>query len=182
MKQTKKLNKQNGLSMIELAVVVAIIAVLAAAIWPTMTRVFSGIRATKVTNELSLAIPSIQTAYQNRSSYAGISTAQVASNRWFSDNFLEMNSGVPTGVIITQWGTITFAAASSGTQVQGTINNIPTRECVKIAEAFNNDIYLTASINGAAVKTATTELDATTVGSQCTNSATNTMVFTFGRA
>jgi type II secretory pathway pseudopilin PulG len=178
----KKLHKQKGNLMIELAIVVAIIALLAAAMWPTMTRVFSGIRAGKVVNELNLAIPSIQTAYQNRNSYSGITTAQVATNRWFNDNFLEMNAGVPTGVIVTQWGTITFVAAASGTQVQGTLNNIPTRECVKIAESFNNDLYLTANINGSAVKTATTVLDATSVGSQCATSSTNTLTFTFGRA
>ncbi|WP_404299029.1 type 4 pilus major pilin [Alicycliphilus denitrificans] len=181
MNQPNKLKAQKGFTITELAIVVLLGGVFLAMVWPQMAKILSGSRANKITNELNLVIPTIQTAYQNRTSYNGLTTQQVATNRWISDNFLEMNAGAPTGGIVTQWGTMAFAATASNTQVQVTIDKIPSRECSKIAEAFTSNMFLTASVNGTAVKTATTELDATTVGTQCNSSVTNTLVITFGR-
>lgn len=182
MNQPKKLKAQKGFTITELAIVILLGGIFLAAVWPQMAKILSGSRASKITNELNLVIPTIQTAYQNRASYNGLTTQQVATNRWISDNFLEMNAGTPTGGIVTQWGTMAFATTASNTQVQLTMDNIPSRECSKIAEAFSSNMFLTASINGAAVKTATTDLDVTAVGTQCNANAANTLVITFGRA
>lgn len=182
MKQIKKLKTQKGFTITELAIVILLGGVLTAAVWPQMAKIMAGTRASKITNELNLVIPAIQTAYQNRTSYNGLTTQQVATNRWIGDSFLEMNAGAVTGGIVTQWGTMAFAPASANTQVSLTMNNIPTRECVKIAEAFTSNMFLTATVNGTAVKTATTDLDITAVGTQCNSTTANEMVITFGRA
>lgn len=182
MNQLKKLKTQKGFTIMELAIVILLSGVFIAAVWPQMSKILSGSRASKITNELNLVIPTIQTAYQNRTSYNGLTTQAVATNRWISENFLETNAGTPTGGIVTQWGTMAFATAAANTQVQLTMDNIPSRECAKIAEGFSSAMFLTASINGAAVKTATTELDVAAVGTQCNSAAANTLVITFGRA
>lgn len=97
-------------------------------------------------------------------------------------NFVEYVNGVPTGNLLTQWGTLVFVPISSGSQAQVTLNNIPTKECVKIGTNFTNDLFLTATINGTTVKTSVNNVDLTAIGTQCSSTAANTIVFTFGRA
>lgn len=176
-KKTKN-NKQRGFSLSEFAIVI-LLAGLAALILPG---VLAGIRANKIINELNVAIPAIQTAYQNKTSYAGLTTAQVAQNGWVGSGFTEVTNNVPTGNLITQWGTLTFATANTNTRVVGTLNNVPTRECIKIANTFTADQYLAATVNGTAVKSGVNFMDLTAVGTQCSSTQTNIITFTFGRA
>lgn len=175
-------NQQRGYSMTELAIVISIVIALGAMMWPTISRIFSGMRANKIGNELALVIPTIQTSYQNRTSYAGLTTAQVAQSRWISDGFIEMNAGVPTGKIITQFGNMEFAPAASNTQVEGTIDKIPTLVCTKLIDALDIPLYQSVSVNGTVVKATAADMDKTTAGTQCSSAAENTIVFTFGRA
>lgn len=178
----QKIKKQGGYSLPELAIVILIIGLLASLAALILPGIFASFRANKITDEFNQAIPAIQTAYQNRTSFSGLTTAQVAQNRWVSGGMTEATNGVPTGNLLTQWGQLTFAPASNGTQGQGTLTNIPSRECIKISNAMMSDQYLSVSINGAAVKSGTTDMDLTAVGTQCNSSAANTIVFTFGRA
>ncbi|WP_181885422.1 type 4 pilus major pilin [Trinickia dinghuensis] len=175
-------SRQNGFSLTELAIVLGIIALIAAAAMVVVPRVLASIRAGKIIDAFNEAIPSIQTAYQNQTSFANLTTAQVAQNGWLDDSFVEMSNGTPDGNLDTQWGTIVFVPAASNAQGQVTLNNIPTKECVKIGTNFTNDLYLTATIDGTAVKNGPNNVDLTTVGTQCSSATTNTIVFTFGRA
>ena len=177
-----KSHKQGGYSLPELAIVILIIGLLVSLTALILPSIFASFRANKITDEFNQAIPSIQTAYQNRTSFSGLTTAQVAQNRWVGGGMTEATNGVPTGNLLTQWGQLTFAPASNGTQGQGTLTNIPSRECIKITNAMMSDQYLSVTINGASVKSGTTEMDLTAVGTQCNSSNANTIVFTFGRA
>jgi prepilin-type N-terminal cleavage/methylation domain-containing protein len=174
--------RQGGFSLTELAIVLGIIALIAAAAMVVVPRVLASIRAGKIIDAFNEAIPSIQTAYQNQTSFANLTTAQVAQNGWLNDSFVEMAGGVPDGNLVTQWGTIAFAPTAANAQGQATLDHIPTKECVKIGNSFMNDMYLTATINGAAVKAGPNNVDLTAVGTQCSSSTSNTIVFTFGRA
>lgn len=179
----KRMKKQRGVADLpQLALVILIGTLLAAVAYLVLPGIFAGFRASKITDAFSTSIPSIQTAYQNRTSYAGLTTAQVAQNRWVDSGLTEMAGGQPTGNLVTQWGTLTFLPVSNGTQAQGTLNAVPSRECVKIATAMGGDQYITVTINGAAVKTGVTDMDLTAVGTQCNSSNANTIAFTFGRA
>ncbi len=179
----KRMKKQRGVADLpQLALVILIGTLLAAVAYQVLPGIFAGFRASKITDAFSTSIPAIQTAYQNRTSYAGLTTAQVAQNRWVDSGLTEMAGGQPTGNLVTQWGTLTFLPVSNGTQAQGTLNAVPSRECVKIATALGGDQYITVTINGAAVKTGVTDMDLTAVGTQCNSSNANTIAFTFGRA
>lgn len=179
----KRMKKQRGVADLpQLALVILIGTLLAAVAYLVLPGIFAGFRASKITDAFSTSIPAIQTAYQNRTSYAGLTTAQVAQNRWVDSGLTEMAGGQPTGNLVTQWGTLTFLPVSNGTQAQGTLNAVPSRECVKIATALGGDQYITVTINGAAVKTGVTDMDLTAVGTQCNSSNANTIAFTFGRA
>lgn len=178
-----KRHKQRGVAdLAQLAIVVLIGTLISAVAYMVLPGLFAGFRADKITTALDNSIPAIQTAYRNRTSYANLTTAQVAQNRWLEGGMTEIVAGSPTGNLLTQWGTMTFGPASNGTQAQGTLNNIPSRECIKIGNALGGDQYLTVTLNGTTIKTATTELDLTAVGSQCNSSNANTITFTFGRA
>ncbi|WP_109514226.1 type 4 pilus major pilin [Pseudomonas ovata] len=177
-----KKRKQRGFGLMEFAIVVLLVSLLAGLASLVLPGIFASIRATKITDELNLAIPAIQTAYQNKTSYAGLTTAQVAQNGWIGSGFTEVTNGVPTGNLVTQWGTMTFVTAATNTRVTGTLNNVPTRECIKIANTFSADQYLAATVNGTAVKTGVNGTALTVIGTQCSSTATNTITFTFGRA
>jgi prepilin-type N-terminal cleavage/methylation domain-containing protein len=174
--------KQRGYSLTELAIVILIIGLLAALAALILPNVLASIRASKINDAFNSAIPSIQTAYNNRTSFTGLTTAQVAQNRWMGSSLTELAAGVPTGNLLTQWGQLTFATAANATQGQGTLTNIPSRECIKITTAMSSDQYLNVTVNGTAVKAGTTDLDLTTAGTQCNANNANTIVFTFGRA
>lgn len=177
-----KNRKQRGFSLPELALVILIGGLLTAAAALILPGIFANYRAGKVVDEFNIAIPAMQTAYQNRTSFAGLTTAQVAQNGWIGSGFTEMTNGVPTGNLVTQWGTLTFAPVSSNTRAMGTLNNVPSRECVKISTSFTGDQYLAATVNGTTVKSGTNNMDLTAVGTQCSSTDTNTITFTFGRA
>lgn len=174
--------KQGGYSLGEMAIVLLIIGLLAGLAALVLPNILASFRANKITDEFNQAIPAIQTAYQNRTSFTGLTTAQVAQNRWIGSGITEVANGTPTGNLLTQWGQLTFAPAANGTQGQGTMTQIPSRECIKIGNAMISDQYLSVSINGAAVKNANADLDLTMLGTQCNSSNANTIVFTFGRA
>ncbi|MBD8792705.1 prepilin-type N-terminal cleavage/methylation domain-containing protein [Pseudomonas syringae] len=177
-----KKRKQRGFGLMEFAIVVLLVSLLAGLASLVLPGIFASIRATKITDELNLAIPAIQTAYQNKTSYAGLTTAQVAQNGWIGSGFTEVTNGVPTGNLVTQWGTMTFVTAATNTRVTGTLNNVPTRECIKIANTFSADQYLAATVNGTAVKTGVNGTALTVIGTQCSSTTTNLITFTFGRA
>lgn len=178
---TKK-RKQRGFSLPELALVILIGSLLAGAAALILPGIFANFRAGKVVDEFNISIPAIQTAYQNRTSFAGLTTAQVAQNGWIGSGFTEITNGVPTGNLVTQWGTLTFVPVSTNTRAMGTMNNVPSRECVKISSSFTGDQYLAATINGTTVKSGVNTMDLTAVGTQCSSTNTNTITFTFGRA
>lgn len=175
-------SKQGGFGLPELVIVLMIAALIAAAAMVVVPRALASIRADKVVDEFNTAIPAIQTAYQNQTSFSSLTTAQVALNGWVGSSFVEYTAGVPTGKLLTQWGTLTFAPIASGAQAQGTLDKVPSKECVKIANAFTNDLYLAATINGTAVKTNVNSVDLTAIGTQCSSTTTNTITFTFGRS
>lgn len=179
----KRRKKQHGIADLpQLVIVLVVGALIAAVAYAVLPNLFANFRSSKITDAFTAAVPAIQTAYQNRTSFSGISTAQVAQNRWIEGGITEVSNGVPTGNLITQWGTVTFASAANGTQAQATLNNVPSRECIKISTALNTDQYQSVTVNGAAVKTGVSEMDLTTVGTQCNSSNANTISFTFGRA
>lgn len=174
--------KQRGFTMIELGIVVGIIGMMTALIWSPAANAYANFRASKITNELNNAIPDIQKSFVNNSSFSDLTTETVAFNRWVSDSFLEMNAGVPTGVVRSQWGAITFVPIANNTQIEGTLNGIPSRECLKIAEGMSYKMYLTVSVNGASVKAENMDISQATLGRQCSGNITNIITFTFGRA
>jgi prepilin-type N-terminal cleavage/methylation domain-containing protein len=179
------IKKQRGFTLSELTVVLLIGALLAAAAMFAVPRMMSSYRASKIIDEFNVAIPAIQTAYQNQGSYANLTTAQVANNGWMSRNFTTLNNaGTPTGELISSWGAITFAPGAGNNTALVELVGIPTRECLKIAEMFNSDNYITAEIGGTEVKNntdlRTVDLDA--VGTQCNANNANEISFTFGRA
>jgi len=176
-----KLKSQRGFGLIEMSIAAGLAGILALLGWALVPGIMAGFNASKITNELQSAIPKIQASYNNRTSFAQLTTEEVAKRRWFSDGFTETNGNIPTGKLLTKWGEITFAPASGNNQAVGTLNNIPSRECNNITESFDTSLYLSATVNSTSIKTATTPLAATTAADQCNSSESNTITFNFRR-
>jgi len=182
--QARKINSckmQRGNFLIEMSIATAIAAVLALIGWTLVPDLLASYNASKITTELKTAIPKIQAGYNNRTSFSILTTEEVAKSRWFSDGFLDKNGNIPNGSLKTKWGDITFAPASGNNQAVGTLNNIPSRECIKIAEDFGQAIYTSATVNSTTIKTATTDLAMTTASDQCNSSDANSLTFNFRR-
>ena len=177
----KRWKKQHGNFLIEMSIAAALAAVFALITWLLVPDLLASFNAWKITNELKTAIPKIQSGYNNRTSFAMLTTEEVAKMRWFSDGFLDKNGEIPNGAIKTKWGDITFAPASGNNQAVGTLNNIPSRECIKIAEDFGQAIYTSATVNSTSIKTTTTALATITASDQCNLSDSNTLTFNFRR-
>jgi len=178
-----KFNKQGGFTLTELVIVLAIVALIGAASTLVVPRIMAKYRATKITDAIAEAIPAIQVAKNNTTSFSDLTTAQVAQNGWINDSFIEYANGVPTGNLMTQWGTIAVAPTAGNQQGQITMTNIPSKECTLIGNSFTSGLILTGSINGSSVKNGgLANVDQTLVGTTCSSSATNTIVLTFGRA
>jgi len=175
------MKKQRGFGLPELSIAAAIAAIMALVGYALVPGLLANYNASKITNELQTAIPNIQLGYTHRTSYASLTTTEIARARWFTDGFLEKTNNVPTGKILTKWGEITFAPSSGNNQATGTMDNIPSRECNKIAEALASDLYVSATVNSTSIKTATTPLSIATAGTQCNTTETNTITFNFRR-
>lgn len=175
------LKKQRGNFLIEMSIATALAAVLALVGWALVPDILAYYNANKITTALKTAIPKIQAGYNDRTSFATLTTEEVAKMRWFPDGFLEMSGNTPNGLIKTKWGDITFAPASGNNQAVGTLNNIPSRECIKVVEDFAQAIYTSATVNSTSVKTATTKLATTTASDQCNSTDSNIMTFNFRR-
>lgn len=176
-----KIKKQRGYGLIELSIAAGLAAIVVLLAWAYVPGILASYNASKVTNELQSAIPKIQASYNNRTSYAGLTTAEVAKRRWFSDGMTEMTGNVPTGKILTKWGEITFGPASGNNLAVGTINNVPSRECNNITDALSSNLYVSATVNSTSIKTATTALASETAADQCNSSEANTITFNFRR-
>nr|WP_314710054.1 type 4 pilus major pilin [uncultured Comamonas sp.] len=176
-----RFNKQRGNLLIDMSIATGLAAIIALIGWALVPDLLASYNASKITTELKTAIPKIQAGYNNRTSFAILTTEEVAKMRWFSDGFLEKNGNIPNGSIKTKWGDITFAPASGNNQAVGTLDNIPSRECIKIVEDFGQAIYTSATVNSTSIKTATTALATTTASDQCNSSETNTLTFNFRR-
>ncbi len=176
-----RFNKQRGNLLIDMSIATGLAAIIALIGWALVPDLLASYNASKITTELKTAIPKIQAGYNNRTSFAILTTEEVAKMRWFSDGFLEKNGNIPNGSIKTKWGDVTFAPASGNNQAVGTLDNIPSRECIKIVEDFGQAIYTSATVNSTSIKTATTALATTTASDQCNSSETNTLTFNFRR-
>ena len=95
--------KQRGALLAEIGMGVALIALLSLLGVMLIPGIVAGMNASKITNEMDSAVPKIQLAYTHRTSFATLTTEEVAKKRWMTDSFLERNGNVPTGRIISKW-------------------------------------------------------------------------------
>lgn len=178
-----KMNKQRGMTMTELGVVLALGGVILAIGLAVVPSQLAKLRANKVVDALNLTIPSIQTAFQNRSSLSGLSSSVVANQGWIEKSFVDRTGGTPT--LVTPWpGTIDFKPVNSNKQGQVEITDIPPTECARIIElAANSDLYVTASINGTQIKTSAvnSQVDFGTASSSCQSKPDNTITLVFAK-
>jgi prepilin-type N-terminal cleavage/methylation domain-containing protein len=182
--RNRTLRKQAGFTLIELGVVVAIGAVISIAGVLVVPKMLAENNAKKLSDALTLAIPKIQSAYQNRTSYNGLTATAVAKNGWIADSLIEKKKGVPTGNLITPWagGSIVFVE-TEGKQAKVTVTAASPAVCNSLATNFlSNDMLLTANINGTSVKELNLEVNYAETGEACTKKTSNSIEVVFGRS
>lgn len=180
--RTRKTQRERGFSLsLGEGILVFIVAGLVIALgYKLFSSLMASFRANKITNELQLVIPRIQTAYSNSTDFANLNAKVVARSRWVSDSMID-NSTANDPKVKTQWGDIEFTP--NGNQVTVKLDNIPSRECAIIAESFSGHMIKTAKVGAVEVKKAgENNVLMDKIGEGCAASATNTIEFVFGRA
>lgn len=185
MNMPSKLNKQHGMTMTELGVVLALGGVILAVGLALVPPQLAKIRANQVIDALNLAIPNIQTAYKNRSSLKDLDTKLVANQGWIEKSFVVRDGGNVS--LNTPWsGSITFSNLNNGKQGQVEISAVPSIECSRIVElAATSDIYTSAKVNNTSIKDTTSaanaEVNFSTASEQCANNAESTITLVFNK-
>lgn len=185
MNMPSKLNKQHGMTMTELGVVLALGGVILAVGLALVPPQLAKIRANQVIDALNLAIPNIQTAYKNRSSLKDLDTKLVANQGWIEKSFVVRDGGNVS--LNTPWsGSITFSNLNNGKQGQVDISAVPSIECSRIVElAATSDIYTSAKVNNTSIKDTTSaanaEVNFSTASEQCANNAESTITLVFNK-
>jgi hypothetical protein len=176
---------QLGYSIPEIGMGVLVAVTIAGFALFGVPRIYDNYYAGKMVEALNVGIAEAQTAYNKRSSYAGISAAQFARQGWLDENYIEKDaSGVPTGNLLTGWGALTFAVdGSNPLRAVGTMNNLPKIVCNRVLGGMVSSTYATVTVNGSSVKSNPSQLlNIDTAGQQCSGSTENTITFTFARS
>lgn len=184
----RKLSKQAGVTLTEVGVGIAISSVIGMAAFYMVPKMLAENNAKRLHDAITVSIPKIQGAHQNRTNFSGLTTAVVARNGWIAEPLISKDaSGVPTGTLVAPWdgGTITVATASPFTQGTFTVTGASTAVCnAVVTTMMDNDIFVSANVGtGTPVKASVASgVDFDAAGTRCSAAGTKTLTFTFGRS
>jgi type II secretory pathway pseudopilin PulG len=171
--------RTSGMTLLEFGIVIGLFALVVGLALYVVPSILANIRSNAEATLLPTVESKIQRAYANQPNYGSVTTAQIAGL------LIYPQSEVSGTTITNRWGgPVTLAPATLVTAndaVAITSANVPTSECIQLEQAVESS-FRTITINGTAVKldNPTAVVNESTVSTACA-SATNSMVFTFGK-
>lgn len=187
-KRGASLRNQAGFTLVELGVVLGVGAAVGLAALFIVPGMLANSNAKEFSDAVTSAVPRIQTAHKNRTSFNGLNTSVVANNGWIAENFIEKNTatGVPTGNLIAPWdgGAITFTTSAPFTQVVVSVAGVDKNTCnALVTTMMGNDLFIAGNVGtGTPVKASSaTGVDLAVAGARCSAAGAKTVSFTFAR-
>lgn len=173
----QKKRDQKGFTLVEVAIVVAVGALLLIGVSQAPT-IIANNRANAEIAELPQVVANIQKIYANRSNFVGIDNAQVIGLKAFPEDRVDGAAS-----LLSRWGeSITVAPADVGT---GTDNGVsltyalvPSAECINVIQGVEGRFY-TIEVAGTEVKTDGGDLDLAALSTQCNSDTEVGIVYTF---
>lgn len=164
--------KQRGFTLIELAVVLAVIVLAAAGIIARQRSTSQTAQVQAESGNLQAVIGKINSTFAGRSSYNGATTAFLLAQGAFP------SSMVNGGSVVNTWnGSVTVAPGTGNTSVDITYGGVPTAACIELV-ANSSRSYRTITVGATVVKTAVQgEADLATTQTACSAASTVSVIF-----
>lgn len=173
---------QRGLTLIELMVVLAIIAVILALALKPVRTVLANAKANDEVGELPTIITNMQKVYANRASFAGATQATFVNSNVFPTSRVVSGSTD----LINRWGgaiivsVITMGEGTPNNGISLTYQGVPSLECAAIIPQMDDNIRV-VTVNGTTVKEDRQPSDPAAVGTACQSSNANEIVYQFSK-
>jgi len=178
MSRFKRSRRQQGFSLIEVGIVLALAGV---ALFFTLSKMSVNADQTKSQNfitDFSGIVTNAKRLYATQQSYTGVTINALRDNSVFPTAW---NVG---GTITGPWtGAVTTAAATLVTAGDGltlTVPNVPQGFCSDVVRAMAAGVDVIA-VAGTNVKAFQNTLNIATAGTQCASAANVSIAFTFGK-
>lgn len=176
----KRLQRQRGVDLIQVAIYVVIAAVVIAGVVAGVGAIRAGIRVNNETRDLPTIFAKMQKVYANRSSYQGATQTVMVNMGVFPDNWVIAGSTN----LQNQWsGAVTVAvgaiAGGANNAIILTSNGVPDDECKSIVTTMESAIRI-ATVNNTVVKADGAVTDVGALGTACANGQ-NTIAYTISK-
>jgi prepilin-type N-terminal cleavage/methylation domain-containing protein len=169
-----QLNNEKGFTLIEVAIVVAIIATLLAGL-KIVPSILASNRANGEISQMPKITSSLQAHYFNKPNYVGLANSIVNSFEIVPDS---MNQGGST--ISNRWaGTLTFAPTTTTTANDSfsmVYTQVPSNECKKIVMGVAEN-FLKVSVGSTVVKAVGGSVDDATLATACDSASQNSITY-----
>ena len=163
--------KQRGFTLIELAVVVAIIVAAAAGIIARRNAVEQTAKIQTESGNLTAIIGKINSTFAGRTNYSGVSTSLLLAQGAFPTSMVDGSN------VVNLWqGLVTVNAGAGNTSIDITYNDVPTSACIELV-ANTSRSYNEITVNSTKTKNGAQQVDLDTTEAACKASSNAVIIF-----
>lgn len=174
-----RIRRRGGFSLVEIAMVLAIVALLVAGVMLFFANANTAQRTNDALQEVSAVNQAVQSLYSGQPDYAGVTAAVLVNSKQIAQKWVRGTTQMANAF----GGAVTVAAsAGSGgvanTAYTVTFSNVPAAACAKLATTDFGSTMNSVAVNGGAA-TAGIPLTPVLAGTQCNSSTSNSVVWVF---
>lgn len=171
-----RLRRQGGFSLVEIAMVLAIIALLVAGIMLFFGTASTAQKTNDAMSELAAVQQTVRSVYAGQADYTGLSETVIANAGQLPRKWVKGVPPAATGLSSPFNAAVTVAPQASAAQFSVTMNNIPDTACSKMVTMDMGTGLVSVVVNGGTAVNG--RAMSPTEAQQCTGNA-NVVVWTF---